>query len=142
MSSAKITNVFGWVKEITTTKRDFTSFSDDELKHWNSYMVHKILTMNPDNLIVVNEIQSIPPQNIQMIYEIYRDFIPKNSRYYKYIKSKTKTYNSELLTYLCAYYGLSKREIVDYMPLLDKSEIKDILISMGVEDKEIKKILK
>jgi len=47
-----------------------------------------------------------------------------------------------LLTELADYFKLSQREIKDYMNILDKPEIKRILHQRGIEDKQIKKLLK
>ena len=33
----------------------------------------------------------MPPQEKRMIYNIYREFIPRNNQWNKYIKSKSKT---------------------------------------------------
>ena len=41
-------NVFDWLKAINSTKPPVESFTDKDWEVWNSYMVHRFLSMNPD----------------------------------------------------------------------------------------------
>lgn len=135
-------NVFDWVKEINTTKSHPDSFTDEDWDKFNSYVVHKVLSMNPNFLELVNEAQSLPPTSKKEIYSIYREFIPRNKQWYKYIKSKTKLPNKDLIELLRNYYNLSSREVIDYIKILDKEDIEALLTSLGKEEKEINKLLK
>lgn len=135
-------NVFDWVKEINTNKSHPNSFKDQDWEVWNSYVVHKVLSMNPKFTEIVNEVQVLPPTSKKEIYSIYRDFIPKNKEWHKYIKTKTKEPNKDLVEILKRYFILSTREVKDYIQILSKNNIKDILVSLGKEEKEIKKLLK
>ena len=56
--------------------------------------------MNPDFIEVVNYVQDLPPQEKRMIYNVYKEFIPKNNKWNKYIKSKTKQPSKELIDHL------------------------------------------
>ena len=135
-------NVFDWLKEINTTKSDPNSFSEKDWEVWNSYMVHRFLSQNEDFLELVNEVQKISPQNKKEIYSIYREFIPKNNKWSKYVKSSTKEPDKDLVECLKNYFKVSTREIKDYLKILDKKEIQSILSKQGLEEKEIKKLLK
>ena len=134
--------IFDWLKQINTIKSNPDTFSDKDWEVWNSYMVHRFLSMNKDYLELVNETQKIMPQNKKEIYSIYREYIPKNNSWNKYIKSKVKKVNPELLTYLSEYWECSKTEAKEYITLLDTTEIRHILETLGFEKKEITKILK
>jgi len=134
--------IFDWLKQINTIKSNPDTFSDKDWEVWNSYMVHRFLSMNKDYLELVNETQKIMPQNKKEIYSIYREYIPKNNNWNKYIKSKVKKVNPELLTYLSEYWECSKTEAKEYITLLDTTEIRHILETSGFEKKEITKILK
>ena len=68
--------------------------------------------------------------------------IPKGKSYFKYIKSKTKQPNKELIDKLTSYFKLGSSEIITYISILNKNDLTNILKEMGVEDKEIKKLLK
>jgi hypothetical protein len=135
-------NIWDWLKQINSLKADPSSFSDEEWELWNSYMIHRFMSMNPDYLDLVNEAQQIMPQHKKEIYSIYREFIPKNNKWNKYIKSKTKQRNKQLIEYLSSYWECSQTESKDYIKFLDNDEIVRILTSIGLNKKEIKPLLK
>ena len=135
-------NIFDWLKEINSTKSHPDSFMEQDWDVWNSYMVHRFLSMNIDFLPLVNEVQKLTPTNKKEIYSIYREYIPKNNKWSKYIKSKVKQRNSELIDYLVGYFNISRREVKEYLNLLGDKEVTKILSQLGVEGKEIKKLLK
>jgi hypothetical protein len=135
-------NVFDWLKEINTTKSDPNSFTEKDWEVWNSYMVHRFLSQNEDFLELVNEVQRLPPQNKKEIYSIYREFIPKNNKWSKYIKSNIKQRNTDLINHLKDYWMCSSKEVKDYLEFLGNDEVLRILTHRGIEKKEIKTLLK
>ena len=134
--------LFDWLKEINYKKSPVDSFTNKDWDEFNAYMVHRFLSMNPDFLELVNEVQSLPPTDKQQIYSIYREYIPKNNKWSKYVKSTVKPRNKDLIQYLTNYFQLSTREIKEYLHFLDNKEVTKILSQLGIEDKEIKKLLK
>jgi len=135
-------NIFDWLKEINTKKTHSSKFTNQDWDTWNSYMVHRFLSMNPDFTELVNEVQMLPPTSKKQIYSIYREYIPKNNKWSKYVKSSTKDPDKDLVEYLKNYFKVSTREIKDYLKILDKKEVQSILSKQGLEEKEIKKLLK
>lgn len=135
-------NIWDWLKQINSVKADPSSFSDKDWELWNSYMIHRFMSMNPDYLELVNEAQRIMPQNKKEIYNIYREYIPKNNKWNKYVKSNIKKRNNELLDHLSNYWECSKTEVKEYMEFLGNDEIVRILTSIGLDKKETTKILK
>lgn len=135
-------NVFDWLKEINATKSHPDTFTNQDWDIWNSYMVHRFLSMNPDYIELVNEVQSLPPSNKKQIYSIYREYIPKNNKWSKYVKSSSKEFDKDLILQLKKHFNVSVREIKDYLKILDKKEVQSILNKQGLEEKEIKKLLK
>ena len=135
-------NVFDWLKEINSTKSHPDTFTNQDWDIWNSYMVHRFLSMNPEYIELVNEVQSLPPSNKKQIYSIYREYIPKNNKWSKYVKSSSKEFDKDLVLQLKKYFNVSAREIKDYLKILDKKEVQSILSKQGLEEKEIKKLLK
>ena len=136
-----IKNIWDWLKQINYIKADPSSFSDKDWDIWNSYMIHRFISMNQDYIDIVNEVQSINPQNKKEIYTIYREYIPKNNKWNKYIKSNVKQHKSELLTYLAEYWECSQNEVKEYLNFLEDDEVLRILNSMGIQPKEINQIL-
>ena len=135
-------NVFDWLKQINSIKQPVSDFSDKDWEVFNSYMIHRFMSMNKDYIEVVNYVQEMPPQEKRMIYNIYRELIPRNNQWNKYIKSKIKQPSKELLEKLSSYWECSRIEAKDYMNLLDTKQIRRILEDQGLEKKEITKILK
>lgn len=140
--SNKITNFFGWLEQITYHKKDWDSFDEVEKKHWNSYMIHKSISYHEPYIEIVNLAQKYQFSD-RDLYNFYKSIIPKKKVYFNYIKAQSsKKYNQELITTLLEYFKLSSREIKDYISLLSKENIVDILQQLGLENKEIKKLLK
>lgn len=135
-------NLFDWLKEINSKKSPVDSFSQEDWDQWNSYMVHRFLSMDPNLLELVNEVQKLPPTDKKKIYSIYKEFVPKNNKWNKYIKSTLKQRNKELTEYLKGYFQLSTREVKEYMEMLGDEEILRILSQLGIENKTAKKLLK
>jgi len=135
-------SIFDWLKAINTTKPPVESFTDKDWEVWNSYMIHRFLSMNPEYIEVVNYVQDFPPQEKKKIYLIYREFIPKNNKWSKYIKSNTKQPNTDLINHIKDYFQCSSKEAKEYITMLDIPNISRILTNRGIEIKELKQLLK
>ena len=135
-------NIFDWLKAINTTKPPVESFTDKDWEVWNSYMIHRFLSMNRSYIEIVNDIQEILPTDKKKIYSIYKEFIPKNNKWNKYIKSKIKQPNKDLIDHIKDYFECSSKESKEYIYMLDKPNISRILTNRGLDKKEIKLLLK
>jgi hypothetical protein len=98
--------------------------------------------MDNSNIELVNEIQEILPTDKKKIYSIYKEFIPKNNKWNKYIKSKIKQPNKDLINYIKDYYECSLKEAKEYIGMLGSIKINRILHNIGLDKKEIKSLLK
>ncbi len=134
-------NIFDWLKQINSLKQPASSFSEKDWELFNSYMIHRFMSMNKDYIDIVNYVQEMPPQEKTLIYNVYREYIPKNNKWNKYIKSNVKQHNSELLEYLSNYWECSQREVKEYLNFLEDDIILSILNQMGIQQKEINKLL-
>ncbi len=135
-------NIFDWLKAINTTKPPVESFTDKDWEVWNSYMIHRFLSMDRSHIEIVNDIQEILPTSKKQIYSIYKEFIPRNSKWNKYIKSKVKQPNKDLVNHIKDYFKCSSKEAKEYIYMLDKPEISRILTDRGLDKKELKTLLK
>ena len=135
-------SIFDWLKEINTHKSPVESFTDKDWEVFNSYMIHRFLSQNTDYIEIVNYVQDFPPQEKRMIYSIYKEFIPKNNKWNKYIKSKVKQPNKDLINHIKNYFECSSREAKEYINILDTLKINRILTDIGLDKKEIKPLLK
>ena len=134
--------IFDWLKQITYEKQSWDSFTEEDKTSFNPYMVHRFLSMNPEYIEFVNLIQNIPYTEKEKIYKLYLYMIPKKNMFLKYIKSTRAKTREELLQHLASYYECSLREADEYYHMLHNDTIKGILKKQGIEDKEIKKLLK
>ena len=141
--SPKSKNLFSWLKEITWDKRPWSSFNEHDTKEFNSYLVHRYLSMYEPCIEIVNEAQLLPHADKEKIYQFYCELIPRKQLFLKYIKNNTKNSTSEELTKnISEYYTCSIKEAGEYLELLDKEEIIIILKQLAISDKEIKKLTK
>ena len=139
---SKKMSIFDWLKEITYNKSSWNSFTEEDRESFNPYMIHRFLSMNPDYVDFVNTVQTVPYTNKERVYNIYLYTIPKKDMWLKYIKS-TKTKRQEaMLKHIATYYECSLGEAEEYADILKDTGVKSILKQLGVDDKEIKKLLK
>ena len=134
--------VFNWLNEITVKKSPTSYFSQKDWDDWNSYMVHRFLSMNMSYIDIVNIAQKFHPTDKKGIYNFYKEYLPKKKIWNKYIKNQNKKDIKDLSKIIANYLKIGFNEAGSYIPLLGKNEIKEILISIGLEDKTIKKLLK
>ena len=134
--------IFDWLKQITYEKQSWDSFTEEDRASFNPYMIHRFLSMNPEYIEFVNLIQNIPYTEKEKIYKLYLYMIPKKNMFLKYIKSNRTKTREELLQHLASHYECSLREAYEYYHMHHSDTIKNILKKRGVDDKEIKKLLK
>lgn len=98
--------------------------------------------MNPAYLELVNYVQTIPYDNKEQLYNIYKEYLPKRKMFFKYIKATKKTKSKDLISNVSKFFECSVREADEYISLLKKKDLTKILEMQGLEEKEIKKLLK
>lgn len=124
--------LFDWLKQLTYNKGDWDSFSDDDKKSWNNYMVHRFLSMNPDYIEVVNIVQKYQYLTDKQVYTIYKNLIPRKNVFLKYVKGKKDKTSNEDLKYLAEYFECSTREVKEYIDITPKNELANILDNFKV----------
>ena len=134
--------IFDWLKEITYNKSKWESFTEEDKKSFEPYMIHRFLSMNPEYIEFVNLVQTFPYSDKEKTYNIYLYMIPKNNMFFKYIKSSKKKKQESLLKHIANYFECSFGEAEEYIDILRESGVKSILTSLGVGEKEQKKLLK
>jgi hypothetical protein len=116
-------NIFDHLKNITITKGPYLGEEG-----WNNWMINRFLSMNQDYIEVVNIVQKNTWQmKGEYLYNLYRDIIPKQYVYLKYIKSNTKQdYSIEEIEAVQQYFEVSKKEAKEYIDILPKEELEII----------------
>ena len=144
-NTVKAKSIFQHLSGIKEKKESWASLSDMDKKSFSPFIINRWLSMNMDLLPIVNILQkyTIGFLSARDVYKVYLDFLPKQKTFDKYIKgSKSSKYNKEVLEYLSKWYGVSQREVTDYLEILSKDDVINILTKYGLTDKEAKKLLK
>lgn len=143
-SKPKLFSIFDFVKAIIDTKPSWDTFTLEQQKEFNGYMMNKTLSMNPKYVEVVNYVQGLNIKESKKLYEVYCWMIPKSKNTYSpYIRSNyKKSINPELSKHVSEYFECSLGEADEYISLLRKEGVEDILIKKGLDEKEIKKLVK
>jgi hypothetical protein len=135
--------IFDFVKAIIDTKQDWNSFTPEQKKTFNNYMIHKFLSMNPKYIDIVNYIQGLNIKDSRKLYEVYCFMIPQSKNTYSpYIKSNTKKSSPEVAQHVSEYFECSLTEAEEYINLTDLKWLENILVAKGIDEKEIKKLMK
>jgi hypothetical protein len=121
-------NIFDHIKNITTNKEPYLG---DE--GWNNWMINRYLSMDPDYCEVVNIVQKNTWQmKGEYLYNLYKDLIPQQYKYLKYIKAKNKKeYKVDQVEAVAIYFEVSKKEAKEYIDMLPKSEIENITLQIN-----------
>jgi hypothetical protein len=117
-------NIFNHIKNITTGKKPYLG---DE--GWNNWMINRWLSMDQDYCEVVNMIQKNTwAMKGEHLYNLYKDLLPKQKVYLKYIKSQnTKKYDNDEVESIQIYFEISKKEAKEYIDSLPKEEVEYIV---------------
>jgi len=142
MKKKQIKNIWGWLNEITLYKTPINQIADNSWDSFNSYMVNRFISMNIEYCELAEYAQIFPYEEKEQLYNFYREMIPKKKVFLKYIKDQSKKKNGELIKILAEHFECSFREAEDYIDVLEKNIIKQILETRGIEEKEIKKLVK
>jgi len=138
----QLTTIFQWLNEITTHKTPVHEISEESWDKFNSYMIHRYVSMDMNYIDIVNYVQKINPNNKKQIYSIYREMIPKKKTYLKYVKNENKRNYKELAEYIAEYLECSLGEADEYIDILQDHGVRGILWKMGVEEDETEKLIK
>ena len=143
-SKSKTFTIFDFLKAIIDTKPTFETFTVEQKKAFDKYMIHRFLSMNPKYIDVVNYIQGLNIQDSKKLYEVYCFMIPQSKNTYSaYIKSNVKkTSSPEVIQHVSEYFKCSTSEASEYINLTDEKWLENILVNSGVDEKQVKKLIK
>jgi hypothetical protein len=134
--------IFDWLKEITYYKSPPSKFTPEDWDSFNSWSIHKFTSMYEAYTEVANYGQRIPYPEKEKTYKYYCHMLPKKNVFLKYVKSSRKKSNEQLLQHIANHFTVSLGEAEEYIELLKKAGVEQILEKSGVDEKEIKKLLK
>ena len=146
-SSVKKKSLFDHIGQITAVQNPnyWEEISEEDKKTWSNYMVNRFLSMKPEWIDLVNEIQKYPmePKNL---YKVYTSFLPKKKEWLRYIKGDKKMkYPKWVYEIVAKDLQCSMKEASDAIDMYEisaggQAELADILFKYGVEEKEVRKL--
>jgi hypothetical protein len=144
-----IKTLFDHIKAITTEQDPnyWDTLEESDKKTWSNYMVHRFLSMNPDWIEFLSEIQpytqTLEPKQL---YLALIGLIPKGRYFLKYTKGKNDSkYESWLVDLVKQDFMCSSKCAEEYLEILystreGRENIKYICEQYGVESKQITKL--
>jgi hypothetical protein len=142
-------SLFDHIKAVTQFQDPnyWDKLEDGDKKTWSNYMVHRFLSMNPDWIEVLSEIQ--PYTQVLEPKQLYLSLIgiiPKGRYFLKYTKcKKDNKYESWLVDLMIQDFMCSSKEAEDYCEILystreGRENIKYICEKYGIDKKQITKL--
>ena len=86
MGKDRIKNIFDWLQHITLYKTPASEFTDNDWENFNSYMVHRFISMSPYYVEVADYAQSMLPTMKKEIYTILGEMGLDNKEIKKLLK--------------------------------------------------------
>ena len=147
MAKIKKKSLFDHVNAVTSQQHPnyWDEISDDDKKSWSNYMINRFLSMKPEWIDFVNEVQKYPLQPREL-YKVYIDILPKKKQWLKYIKGDKKMkYPKWVYEIVSKHLQCSIREASDAVDMFElsaggQSELTDILMKYGKTEEECRKI--
>ena len=141
-------SLFDHINQITSVqhKTYWSKLSDEDKKTFSNFMVNRFLSMNPNWIELVNEIQryDIKPE---ILYKLYIDILPKRKIWLKYVKGRKQMveYPRWALEIVSNHYQVNFRTAKEHieMFLLTEGgmyELAELFRKYGTDPKEIKKL--
>jgi hypothetical protein len=141
--------LFDHIKAVTQFQdpKYWDKLEESDKKTWSNYMIHRFLSMNPDWIEVLSEIQ--PYTQVLEPKQLYLSLIgiiPKGRYFLKYTKGKKDNkYESFLVDLIKQDFMCSSKEAEDYCEILystreGRENIKYICERYGIDKKQITKL--
>jgi hypothetical protein len=140
-SSQKMTP-FDFLRLVHDKKIKWEDLNEDEQKTYNKFIINRALGFNNNMLDIVNRLQGydVTPKES---FKYYQSMTGNKFKFNKWIKgSKNKSFSPELLLKIAGYLECSKKQASEYLDILSKKETKNLLKHIGLQDSEIKKLMK
>jgi hypothetical protein len=118
------------IEDIRFKKEGNLLDEDENLKAFNNYMALRFLSMDRDNIDIVNMLNQYQGvMDKKQMYEILVDVIPPKKTFIRYVSTKKK--ESEYIPFICEYYQCSPKEAEEYVKIKGEDWAKDIVKQFG-----------
>jgi hypothetical protein len=133
---------FDFLKLVHNKKIKWEDLNEDEQKAYNTFIINKALSFNSNYLDIVNRIQHYTPAPKESFKYLQSMTSPK-FKFNKWIKGqKTQSFNPHLVAIVSSHLECSSKQAEDYLNILEKKEIKVMLKQIGLQEGDIKKLMK
>jgi hypothetical protein len=126
MKEPKKKTIFDFARQIYSEQdvNYFSTLTPEEQELWSTWMIQNILSMNPNLIEVINELQKVSFKlSPELYYKLLIGIIPKSKSFHKYIRSSTeKLYEPWILDILTKEFNLGKNQTKEYISILLKTE--------------------
>ena len=146
---SKPKTLFDHIKAITSEQNPkyWDTLDESDKRTWSNFMVHRFLSMNPDWIELLSEIQPLT-QTLEpkQLYQVMIGLLPKGKYYLKYVKGKgVDKYEKWLVDLIKQDYQCSSRQAEEYVEILystkeGREHIKYTCERYGIEKKLITKL--
>ena len=144
-SLVKKKSLFDHISQITAVQNPnyWDEISDEDKKSWSNYMVNRFLSMKPEWIELVNELQkyNLKPKEL---YKLYTNVLPKGKRWLKYTKGRNSMdYPEWLINIMRNNDESSRKEAIDAIDMLmltegGMMELGELGRKWGIEERKIK----
>jgi hypothetical protein len=144
-SLVKKKSLFDHINQITTIQNPnyWEEISVEDKKSFSNYMVNRFLSMKPEWIDLVNELQkyNLKPKEL---YKLYTNVLPKGKQWLKYTKGKSDMkYPEWLINIMRNSDESSRREAIDAIDMLmltegGMMELGETARKWGIEERKIK----
>mgnify|MGYP003117849967 FL=1 len=140
--------IFDCLADISYKKTDINTYTENDWKVYNPYMIHRFLSMKEELIGIMNLVQKYYTLDKKTHYVLMSDILPKQKLFAKYIKGKkVDKFNPELVDLMAKHYEIGRDEAKQRIEMFlhfstGKQSITDILEGYGKTKKEIKGLLK
>ena len=142
--SKKRKSLFDHINQITSIQNPkyWEQTSEEDKKTWSNYMVNRFLSMKPEWVELVNELQTynLKPKEL---YKLYTNVLPKGKQWLKYIKGRNDMDHPEWLINVVRNNDESSRkeaiQAIDMLMLTEGGmmELGELSRKWGIEERKI-----
>lgn len=130
-------DLFYFIDKVTTSDdHNFLySLNEENKKEFSSHVVSNFISMDVDYVDLMAII--VKYQNIlssEQYYKLLSVILPKEKKYFEYLKEHNKDYNKFYLEKITRIYNCSFEKAKDYLDILTTKEVKEIIKEEGMNN--------
>jgi len=115
-------SLFDYIGDISYNKKYL--YSEDTKKNYSVFMVNRGLGQHIDTIMLANEMNKRPDTPELMHHDFLFYAVDAKKRYGKWAKADDT--DTEVVEYVKSTYGVNQRIALDYIKLMDRSELEKL----------------